>query len=557
MQLVPGQSAFVAPVETASPARSRHRPAIRSQLAVQTGPRREGETRALRAYVAAILGGAVLAVAWLVPETASSAWLGGIAALLLVYAVRARRAYLPLYCAGLVGHLVGFHWVYQTVRVFGEFGPPAAGAVFAIFVVTGALQFLLFALIHHYLDPAFDALALRSATAIALSELLMPRLFPWHFGHTQIAFTPFVQIAGLGGAIAVSFLMFWLAEAIVRVVVGRERRKALLLPVVLSLLALAYGAAMMGTFRSPRGVPQEVVLVQGNATLVEKRDLASAQQNLERIFELSTTAVHPGTLVVWPEGSVPAYIPARIGSVGDPPILPWIGNGSGFLVGSYSYLHEERFNAAFAVYPDGRVPMPYFKRVLIPFGEYMPLASCFSALNGLNANAGVFSAGTEAVVFAYPMQRPDGAAYTLRISPLICYEDTVPVLARESVRLGAELLVNITSDSWFGRTLAPHQHHLIAAFRAIENRRFLIRATNTGLSAVVDPLGKTIARIPPFSEGTATAQVRLLNYRSPYTDWVGDRPWWALLTLSIGMVVVRRWRGTNPNPNPSDARFRG
>ena len=292
-------------------------------------------------------------------------------------------------------------------------GLPAAGVVFAVFVVTGALQFLLFALIHHHLDPAFDALALRSATAVALSELLMPRLFPWHFGHTQIAFTPFVQIAGLGGAIAVSFLMFWLAEAIVRVVVFRERRKAFLLPVVLSVLAMAYGAAMMGTFRSSRGVPQEVVLVQGNATLAEKRDLASAQQNLVRIFDLSTAAAHPDTLVVWPEGSVPAYIPATIGSVGYPPILPWIGNGSAFLVGSYSFLpNEERFNAAFAVYPDGDVPMPYFKRVLIPFGEYMPLASYFPGLKELNAKAGVFSAGTEAVVFTYPMHRPDGSAYT-------------------------------------------------------------------------------------------------------------------------------------------------
>jgi apolipoprotein N-acyltransferase len=544
MQLVPRHSALVAPVGTASPARSRHRPSIRSKLAVQTGPRREGDTRVLPTYVAAILGGAVLAVAWLVPETALSAWLGGIAALLLVYAVRARRAYLPLYCAGLIGHLVGFHWVYQTVRVFGGFGPPAAGMVFAIFVATGALQFLLFALIHHHLDSAFDALALRSATAVALSELLMPRLFPWHFGHTQIAVTPFVQIAGLGGAIAVSFLMFWLAEAIVRVVVFRQRRKAFVLPVVLSVLAMAYGAAMMGTFRSSQGVPQEVVLVQGNATLAEKRDLASARQNLVRVFDLSTAVAHPDALVVWPEGSVPAYIPAMIGSVGYSPILPWIGNGSAFLVGSYSFLpNEERFNAAFAVYPDGDVPMPYFKRVLIPFGEYMPLASYFSGLKELNAKAGVFSAGTEAVVFAYPMHRPDGMAYTLKVSPLICYEDTVPALARESVGRGAELLVNITSDSWFGRTLAPHQHHLIAAFRAIENRRYLIRATNTGLSAVVDPLGKTIARIPPFSEGTTTAQVRLLNYRSAYTNWVGDRPWWVLLALSIGMVVVRRWRG--------------
>ncbi len=387
---------------------------------------------------------------------ASSAWLGWVATLLLVYGVRAGRAYLPTYCAGLVAHVVGFYWVYQTVRVFGGFGLPAAALVFAIFVVLGALQFLLFALIDRHLDPAFDTLALRSATAVVLSELLMPRLFPWHFGHTQIAFTPFVQIAGLGGAMAVSFLMFWLAEAVVRFVIFRERRWILGLPVVLFGLAMAYGAAMMGTFRSPPGVPQEVVLVQGNATLIEKRDLASAQQNLVRIFDLSAAAAHPGTLIVWPEGSVPAYIPATVGAVGYPPILPWIGDGSAFLVGSYSFLpDEERFNAAFAVYPDGTVPFPYFKRVLIPFGEYMPLASYFPALKKLNAKAGVFTPGTEAQVFAYPMRQPDGTAYTLKVSPLICYEDTVPDLARESTRKGAELLVNITSDSWFGRTLGP------------------------------------------------------------------------------------------------------
>ena len=100
----------------------------------------------------------------------------------------------------------------------------------------------------------------------------------------------------------------------------------------------------------------------------------------------------------------------------------------------------------------------------------MPLASYFSKLKELNAKAGVFSAGTKAAVFAYPMHRLDGTAYTLKVSPLICYEDTVPALARESVRGGAELLVNITSDSWFGRTLAPHQHHLIARAAVLPGR---------------------------------------------------------------------------------------
>ena len=551
MPLLPGHSALVATEGLGSFARPRRRRLMRMPFALPPRTVREAGSAVLAAYASALLGGALLAAAWLVPETMMGAGLGGAAALLMVYAMRVRRGFLPLYCAGLVGHVLGFHWVYQTVRVFGGFGPATAGLVFAIFVVTGALQFLLIAVIHHHLDRVFDLLALRTAAAVAIAELLMPRLFPWHFGHTQIAFTPFVQVAGIGGAIAVSFLMFWVAEVVIRVVVWREYRKAFLVPVVLFGLTMAYGAAMMGMFRSAQGERQEVVMVQGNATLVEKRDLNSARQNLVRIFDLSTAAAHADTLVVWPEGSVPAYIPATIGNVGNPPMLPCIGNGSAFLVGAYSFLpNEERFNAAFAVYPNGDVPMPYFKRVLIPFGEYMPLASYFTALKELNAKAGVFSAGTEPVVFAYPMHRPDGSAYTLKVSPLICYEDTIPSLARESVRQGAELLVNVTSDSWFGRTLAPHQHHLIAAFRAIENRRYLIRATNTGLSAVVDPLGKMIARIPPFSEGTATAQVRLLNYRSSYTNWFGDRPWWGLCLLSLGMVIVRRfgafWRG-NPD----------
>ena len=540
MHLAPGRLALVLPGRTDSSARSRDRRASRPRRSTSVGPRSKGsgEAPALRVYLVAVLGGAVSATAWLVPGTGFGAVLGWIAALLLVYTVRARRAYLPAFGAGLVGHLIGFYWVAGTVSVFGGFGPLASALIFALFVALGALLFLVFALVHHQLPAAFDALALRSATAVVMAELLTIRLFPWHFGHTQIAFTPLVQIAGIGGAMAVSFLMFWLAEVSVRVVIFRERRRIFVVPVLLFALAIGYGVAMMRTFSTPHGLSQDVVVVQGNASLAEKRDLDSARKNLARIYELSCQAAHPGSLVVWPEASVPAYIPAAIGQVGRPPVLPWIGDGTALLVGSYSFLPDHRrYNAAFAVYPDGTIPWPYFKRILIPFGESMPLSSCLPWLKGLNAKAGVFSAGTETQVFSYPMRRPDGTASTLKVSPLICYEDIVPALAREASRKGAELLINITSDSWFGRTLAPRQHHLIAAFRAIENRRFLIRATNTGLSGVVDPLGRTIASIPPFAEGTATARVTPLTYRSAYTDWIGDRPWWALLVVALVATV--------------------
>lgn len=546
MHLAPGLLALVLPERMDSSVLSRDQRASRLRLLPSVDPQSQGtgEASALRVYLAAVMAGAVSASAWLVPGTGFSAVLGWVAALLLVYTVRVRRAYLPAFAAGLVGHLIGFYWVAGTVSAFGGFGPVVSALIFALFMALGALLFLVFAVVHHQLPGSFDALALRSATAVVIAELLTIRIFPWHFGHTQIAFTPFVQIAGIGGAMAVSFLMFWLAEVGVRIVVFRERRKTFFVPVLLFALAIGYGIAMMSTFTAPQGPRQEVIVVQGNTSLAEQRDLESARMNLDRICELSRQAAHPGSLVVWPEGAVPAYIPAAVGRVGDPPVLPWIGNGSALLTGSYSVLPDQRrYNAAFAVYPDGTIPQPYFKQILIPFGESIPFSSYLPWLNGLNARAGVFSAGTETKVFSYPMRRSDGTVSSLKVAPLICYEDTVPALARKASRKGAEILVNLTSDSWFGRTLAPHQHHLIAAFRAIENRRFLIRATYTGLSGVVDPLGRTIAFIPPFVEGTATAQVTPLTYRSAYTNGIGDRPWWALLLVGcVATIRARRLR---------------
>jgi len=487
-------------------------------------------------------------VAWLVPETTAGALLGWLGACLLVWTVRARRAFLPAYCCGVIGHTVAFYWVYRTVSVFGGFGVLASALIFAIFVLWGALLLLVFAVIHHNLGPVVDGLALRSPIAVVVAELISIRLFPWHFGHSQIAFTPFVQLAGIGGAMLVSFVLFWSAEVLVRMIVYRERRRAFLLPALVFAASLGYGGLMMRTFASPPGLKQQVLIVQGNSALTANRDLESAQRNLTRIQELTGQAAGENDLIVWPEGAIPAYIPADIGSVRDEPMLPWLANGSAFLVGGYSYRgSQERYNTAFAVYRDGSVPVPYFKQILIPFGEYMPGSDLIPWLGGMNQRAGTFTAGTEVKVFGYPMRRRDGQEYTLKLSPLICYEDTVPGLARKATRQGAELLVNLTYDTWFGRSAAPFQHHLISAFRAIENRRYLIRATNTGYSAVVDPLGRTIARIPPFTEGTVAAKVSLLDYPSAYTRYVGERPWWGLLFGTLGLIVVRRWRDWRRN----------
>jgi apolipoprotein N-acyltransferase len=424
--------------------------------------------------------------------------------------------------------------------------------VFALFVAASATQYLIFAWFHHNLGARFESLALRSPVAIALSEFVAPRIFGWQYGHAQVAFTPLVQAADIAGATFISFLMFWLAEAAVRAVVFRERRRAFLLPVVAVGLALGYGAIRVAEYAQPEGEKLTVVLVQGNIPIEEYHNPDALMGNVRKLLYLSQRSARADSLVVWPENSIPVLLPEPKGSVRRSRILPWLANGSAFLVGSYVETADEIHHiAVFCVFPDERIPAPYYKQILMPFGEYVPGSSIFPWLERLNANSGGFRAGTEAKVFEIPMRNERGAIRTVRVSPLVCYEDIVPALSREATRQGAELLVNLTNDTWFGRTVAPLEHHLIASFRAIENRRFLVRATNTGLTAVVDPLGRTVARIPLFTEGTVTAPVVLLSKQSAFTRFVGDWPWWCLLGVcatSIGAGKLRTIRSKRSEP---------
>jgi apolipoprotein N-acyltransferase len=512
------------------------------------------ERRRLPVYLAAVLGGVAISVAWWFPDTHASALLGWASAALLVYAVRARRAYLPAYVCGVTCCTLGFYWVFRTVSVYGQMGPVPAAALFAAFALGSAVQFLIFAFIHHHLGPRCDALALRSPVALVLSEFIAVRIFVWHYGHTQVAWTPLVQVADLAGAGLVSFLMFWVAEVAVRAAVFREWRRSFLLPWAALGLALGYGLAMVRAYSDPAGEPQEVVLVQGNIPMILNGDREAVAPGVRKLFELSRKAAVPNALIVWPENSIPILVPVPVESARKSGLLPALEDGSAFVVGSYAEEADgKRRIAAFAVEPSGRVPRPYYKQVLVPFGEYVPGGSIVPWLEALNANFGGFRAGDRAEVFALPMRRADGTPYTLALSPLVCYEDTVPGLSRRATRLGAGLLVNVTNDSWFGPTAAPYEHHLIASFRAIENRRFLLRATNTGLTAVVDPLGRTVARLPPFTAGTLRARVVLLKNQSMYTRYIGDWPWWALLTAAGATILAGKVRSARAGRRGSEA----
>lgn len=482
-------------------------------------------------YCIALLASTLFGLAWWVPGTPLSAVLGWVSALLLVALVRRYPLYRAAYLMGLVLYTIGFYWLFTTIKDFGGFPTVPAAAVFGLFVVVSSLQLVAFLFLFKNLPAFLDRFALRTAVAWTVGEFVVFKIFPWAWGHTQLSATWLAQGADLAGVPLVSFLVFWGAEGAYRFIFERARGVALASPFLALALVCGYGALQTAKFSALEAPTQPIALIQANLTIREKGNLKFFETNLKRYVELTERVVRPGLLVIWPESIFIDFISATIGSVKSDPRIPFWDNGASLLIGALTFTSRTEYhNSALAIFPDGTIPPPYHKQILMPFGEYTPFASVFPWIKELNATAGDFTAGKDVAVFRFPKSDADG---TIGVAPLICYEDVVPGLSRAATRGGANILVNMTNDAWFGDTAAPHQHHLIAAWRAIENRRFLIRSTNSGLTAIVNPLGETVATLPTFSEGILESAVVPLEELSPYTAWVGDLPWWGLTVLTL------------------------
>jgi apolipoprotein N-acyltransferase len=506
-----------------------------------------GENSQLKAYLWALTSGLLMALAWWQPGSSFGALLGWASSLALVGAVlHPQCSYKTIYAAGVVQTLLGFYWLFDTIRLFGGFPWYAAGAVFALFVAVSALQNVVFLFVYRRLPDMLSRAGLAVAIAWVCSEWISIRIFPWYFGHTQLGSPALSQVADLAGVPLLSFVLLWVSECFFRLIgrrpapgenTGTSLLRTAAVCVVVSAL-LFYGNARWNYFAAPQGQSLKVALVQANISIEEKHNMRFFGENKARYVRLTSDLPPDAGLVVWPESVVQDFIPARVGLASRDRRIPHFP-GKHLLTGALTYESEkEFFNSAMQVLSDGSVPVPYHKQILMPFGEYMPGGSIFPALNNLNPAGGQFSAGKDVMVMEFPKIVPDPGSGISGIpqilaAPLICYEDVVPSLSRRAVEKGAELLINLTNDAWFGDTIAPYQHHLIAAFRAIETRRFLLRSTNSGLTGIVSPRGETMASIPTYSEGLLQSEIRLLREKTPYTEGVGDIPWWTLTLLCL------------------------
>jgi apolipoprotein N-acyltransferase len=434
-----------------------------------------------------------------------------------------------LYGVGMFG--AGVSWVYVSFHDFGYMHPAAAGALTAAFVMGMALYPALMAYILVKLFPACNRgrLLLAAPALWTLLEWIRGWLFsgfPWLLlGYTQLD-TPLAGFAPLAGVYGVSWATVFSASLLVCIALSGWQRAAMY---ALPAFILLWGSAALlkqAEWSIPLGDPISVALVQGNVPQEYKWDSRHAEASLLRYLELSRPH-RDADLIIWPETAITLF-QHQAGHVLKALERERREHGVDFLVGIPIYDSDKKayYNSVISISEE---PSAYHKRHLVPFGEYVPFRWLFgNLLDMLNAPMSDFSAG------ASEQDLLKAAGHRIGVS--ICYEDAFPGEVRRAMPM-ATLLVNVSNDAWFGDSIAPHQHLQIARMRALENGRYLLRATNTGISAIIDNKGQIVEKSRQFEMEVTRAEVQPLEGGPPYT-LAGNGPILVIMLACLMAAVL-------------------
>jgi len=462
-----------------------------------------------------------------------------------------RAALFGLVC-GTTMNVTGFYWLLEMLRVFSGF-PTVICMVFVLIISSyqgGRLA--LMGWLYSRGEARGHSRNALFTMAFAASELAYPLLFPWYFAGTVHKVPLLTQTAELGGPILIGVLVVLVNLALSEVVFARLESRAInVKQIALLLVAPALGlifsaVRILQVDASTAAAPSvRVGLVQGNMGLLQKRE--DPGEGLRRHVRLTESLKQQGVdFVVWSESSVTFPVRETVAaavmrdsfarSLG----LPTIFGGVLYRLPDPTVQDdfERWFNTALATDAHGETTSRYDKHFLLAFGEYLPLGEAFPILHKWSPNSGRFSPGKE--LSPLKVVTRDGPHV---VAPLICYEDILPGFTNAMVRAtDPELLVNMTNDAWFGDTAEPWEHLALAKFRAIEHRRYLVRSTNSGVSAVVDPVGRVVVQTKTFEEAAPSAVVKWMKRRTVY-EMLGDIPWivCALLSSYFAFFQRRAW----------------
>jgi apolipoprotein N-acyltransferase len=470
-----------------------------------------------------LVSGLLVALSFPRLDLAPWAWVGLVPLLL----VSGRRPFGSGFAAGVGFFGLVLYWLNIVMVNYGHLHPVLSVVAYLILIVYLASFFGVATWAGHRLKERLGlCLSLTLPVVWVALEFLRSFFltgFPWAMlGYSQQSLLPLIQSADLLGPYGLSYLLVLSNVTLALMVRWCARRTttpfprlALILTLSLVIGNFAYGQFRLQQQPDRREVSLQTVLAQGNIDQSLKWDPAYQWGTIDIYKRLSLQPQdQPAQLIIWPESAVPFFF-QETGILSDQVRQVAARRGAWLLFGSPAFEDVNRrrhyLNSAFLLSPSGQDLGRSDKVHLVPFGEYVPLKSFFPFIDKLVVGIGDFSPGT---ISPLPMNGH-------KIGVLVCFEGIFPELAREYVRRGSDLLVNITNDAWFGKSSAPYQHLAMVRFRAVENRIWLARAANTGISALIAPSGRITAQSPLFERMALSGTVGLGSQPTLYNRF-GD-----------------------------------
>ena len=485
-------------------------------------------------YPAALCGGAALPLAF----APFGYWpLAPLCAGFLGYLLNGRRPGSALaiawwFGAGLYG--VGTSWIYVSIHIYGAASPPLAALLTALFCAGMALLFALPFAFAGFLDPGRARTALFGFPALwVLGEWLRSWVltgFPWlYLGYTAID-TPLAGLAPVTGVLGLSFAMVF-GGAILTALATRARWTSIALGAAL-LAALWNGGwwLQQRSWTRPAGDPLDVALVQPAQGLAMKWSSDQLPAILTN-FAATNRRLGDTDLIIWPETAIPRFR-HQVEAFLDREQRWALGAGVGLLLGIplAEPLDGHYYNGLIGL---GAAQGSYRKRRLVPFGEYVPLESV------LRGTIAFFDLPMSDFSRA-PEPQPLLKLGQLRLAAAICYEIVYPDLVAATAA-DAQLLVTVSNDTWFGASIGPHQHLQMARLRALETGKPLLRATNDGITAVVDSRGRVAAELPQFQPGILRTSVTPRTGTTPFSRY-RSIPVVLLCAMLLAVAALRTGR---------------
>jgi len=447
----------------------------------------------------------------------------------------------------LVGHL-GFsfiffggvlYWIPRVLVVYGGLTWLVALPVFGLMLSLMSVFLFPFSLFTQLASRRDLRLGVLCAPGFwLLTELLrnyaMVNGFPWaSLGYSQFGYSWIIQISDIGGVYFLSFLLVLVNCSFFATFRLRDSRYTWT-AVILFALANLYGAYRVHLWEPAASYRVTAGLVQGNLKLGEDREYY-AKMYFEELPRLAKRAGDQGAQwILLPEAENPYLFDQDF-------YFKSFWKGQAVRLGAYILFNSATidpdrkgvyYNSAYQLEPKGRASYRYDKIHLVPFGEYLPFGDWLTFAEPLVREVSAFHPGSELNL---------GTVEEIRFATLICYEAIFPEISRAGVLKGAEILVNLTNDAWFGVTAAPEQHLHMAAFRAIENRKTLLRAANSGYTAVILPTGEVRERTSLFHPDVVVAEIEANRSETPFS-FFGDGLNAAIIIVTFATWLIPRQR---------------